>query len=66
MSEELFTVSEAADYLKLSEKTVYRLINGQKLVASKVGDRSWRIRESEIEYYIQSRSNDKKGDGSDE
>ena len=61
MSDELLTVSQAADYLKLSEKTVRRLIGSQKLLASKVGDRSWRIKESDIEYYFQSQSNGRKG-----
>ena len=61
MSNELLTISQAADYLKLSEKTVRRLISDQKLIASKVGDRSWRIKESDIEDYLQSRTNAKKG-----
>ena len=61
MSDELFTVSQTADYLKLSEKTVRRLINGQKLLAAKVGGRSWRIKESDIQAYLQACSNGQKG-----
>ncbi|OPY56773.1 MAG: Helix-turn-helix domain protein [Pelotomaculum sp. PtaU1.Bin035] len=61
MSGELLTVSQAADYLKVSEKTVRRLISSQKLLAAKVGDRSWRIKESDIEAYLQAHSNGKKG-----
>jgi len=61
MGNELLTVSQAANYLKISEKTVRRLINNQKLLASKVGDRSWRIKESDIEDYLQTHSNGKKG-----
>jgi excisionase family DNA binding protein len=61
MEDELLTVSQAADYLKLSEKTVRRLISSQKLLAAKVGDRSWRIKESNIEAYLQANTNGKKG-----
>ena len=52
MSNELLTVAQAAEYLKLSDKTIRRLIQSHKLLASKVGDRSWRIRESDIEKYL--------------
>lgn len=61
MTDELFTVSQAANYLQLSEKTVRRLIKNHQLTASKVGDRSWRIKTSEIEEYLQAHTNGKKG-----
>jgi len=61
MGDELFTVAQAANYLKLSEKTVRRLINAQKLIAAKVGNRSWRIKETDIEAYLQANSNGMKG-----
>lgn len=35
MIEELLTVSQAAQYLQVCEKTVRRLINSQRLTASK-------------------------------
>lgn len=41
MIEELLTVSQAAQYLQVCEKTVRRLINSQRLTASKVGCRAW-------------------------
>lgn len=57
MNSELLTVSQTASYLKLSEKTVRRLINGKKLQASKLSDRSWRIRACDIEAYVLNNSN---------
>lgn len=61
MSNELLTVAQAAKYLKVSDKTVRRLISDNKLLAAKVGNRSWRIKESDIEAYLQAHSNGKKG-----
>jgi DNA (cytosine-5)-methyltransferase 1 len=60
MPVELFTVSQAADYLQLSDKTIRRLIKNYQLTASKVGDRAWRIKLSDIENYLKSHINGKK------
>lgn len=57
MNGELYTVSEAAEYLKLSTKTVLRLISDKKILASKVSNRSWRIRQSDIESYLKINTN---------
>lgn len=46
--DEILTVREVADYLKLSRTTVWRWCNTGKLPAFKVG-RGWRIHRSEIE-----------------
>ena len=40
MDDEIFTITQAAHYLKVCDKTVRRLIKANKLTASKVGDRS--------------------------
>ena len=48
MENGLLTIAQAAEYLQLSEKTIRRLISDEKIVAYKVGDRSWRIRMSDI------------------
>ena len=40
MDDEIYTVTQAAQYLKVCDKTVRRLIKANKLTASKVGDRS--------------------------
>lgn len=39
MKDELFTVAQAAEYLKVCDKTVRRMIASKELVASKVGSR---------------------------
>ena len=57
MADELLTVSQAASYLKLSEKTIRRLIKDRLLLASKVDGRSWRIKEKDIENYLSSNTN---------
>ena len=61
MNEELFTVAQAAEYLKVCDKTVRRLISNNKLVASKVGDRAWRIRKDDIDFYLSEHTNGGKG-----
>ena len=61
MADELLTVLQAASYLQLSDKTVRRLIKNGQLIASKVGDRAWRIKPSNIEAYLQAHTNGKKG-----
>ena len=61
MIEELLTVSQAAQYLQVCEKTVRRLINSQRLTASKVGCRAWRIRKEAIDEYLTEHTNGAKG-----
>lgn len=61
MQDEIFTVAQAAQYLQVCEKTVRRLIKSDKLIASKVGDRSWRIRKVDIDEYLISNTNGTKG-----
>lgn len=61
MPDELLTVAQAAEYLKLSEKTIRRLIKSHGLIASKVGDRSWRIKASDIESYLNAHTNGEEG-----
>lgn len=52
MDTKLLTVSQTAQYLQLSEKTVRRRIEKGILPASKLGSRTWRIRLSDIDAYI--------------
>ena len=61
MDDEIYTVMQAAQYLKVCDKTVRRLIKANKLTASKVGDRSWRIRKTDIDMYLQDNTNGMKG-----
>ncbi len=57
MNTELLTVAQTAVYLKLSEKTVRRLIGKGSLKASKLSNRSWRVRSCDIDEYIAATSN---------
>jgi len=50
----LLTVQEVADTIKVSEKTVRRLIKSGELVAYKVGERGQlRVKEDELERYVE-------------
>ncbi|MBL4852092.1 MAG: helix-turn-helix domain-containing protein [Gammaproteobacteria bacterium] len=48
MSNDILTLKEVAEYLKLAEKTAYRLVAEGKLPGFKIGG-SWRFRKDEIE-----------------
>ncbi|KAB2705926.1 helix-turn-helix domain-containing protein [Brucella intermedia] len=48
MSNDILTVREVAEYLKINEKTAYRLAAEGKLPGFKVGG-AWRFRRDEIE-----------------
>lgn len=61
MSDEIFTVLQAAQYLKVSERTIRRLIKSKKLTASRVGSRSLRIRQNDIDQYLANHTNHCKG-----
>lgn len=51
----LLTIPEVADAMKVSEKTVRRLIKRGDLPAFKVGDRGQlRVEEAELERYVES------------
>lgn len=52
MVDEIYTVAQTAQYLQVCEKTVRRLINANKLVASRVGNRSLRIKKADIDVYL--------------
>ncbi len=51
MLADIMTIREVADYLKLREKTAYRLAAEGKIPGFKVGG-SWRFRRSEIKGWI--------------
>jgi DNA (cytosine-5)-methyltransferase 1 len=57
MDGEIFTVAQTAEYLQLSIKTIRRLISNNKIRASKLSNRSWRIRKIDIDAYMQENSN---------
>ena len=63
MADEIFTVAQAAQYLQVCEKTVRRLISSNKLTASRVGtgNRSLRIKKTDIDIYLSEHTNKRKG-----
>jgi len=55
--DEILTVAQTAKYLKVSDKTIRRLISSNTLTASKVGSKSWRIKISDIDKYLKTHAN---------
>ena len=55
MPEDILTIREVADYLKVTERTLYRLVQDGKLPAFKVGN-SWRFRREDLEQWISEQS----------
>ncbi len=51
MTDEILTLKEVAKYLKLVEKTAYRLAAEGKLPGFKVGG-SWRFKREDVERWI--------------
>lgn len=56
MSDPIMTIREVADYLKVNERTIYRLAASGELPGFKVGN-SWRFKSSELEQYIVTQHN---------
>lgn len=54
-NDDVLTVSEVAAYLKVNERTVYRLASAKRLPGFKVGT-SWRFRRTELEAWIRAQS----------
>lgn len=52
MTDEILTLKEVADYLKLAEKTAYRLAAEGKLPGFKVGG-SWRFKHEDVQKWIE-------------
>ncbi|MBF7074310.1 helix-turn-helix domain-containing protein [Glaciecola sp. MH2013] len=56
MNDEIMTIQEVATYLKLNDKTAYRLASEGKLPGFKVGG-SWRFRRGDILQWIEDKKN---------
>lgn len=54
---EILTIKQVADYLKVTERTIYRLAAAKKIPAFKVGG-TWRFSRAEINQWIQQQSGD--------
>lgn len=59
MADEILTLKEVAKYLKLTEKTAYRLASEGKLPGFKVGG-SWRFKESDLQEWIDENKTNRK------
>jgi excisionase family DNA binding protein len=54
--DQIMTVREVAEYLKVNERTVYRMASAKKIPAFKIGA-SWRFKGEEIEHWIEKQHN---------
>jgi len=55
MNDEILTIKEVAEFLKVNERTVYRLAAAKKIPAFKVGN-AWRFKKVEIDQWISEQS----------
>jgi excisionase family DNA binding protein len=60
MDDTILTIKEVAVYLKVNERTVYRLAASGDIPAFKVGG-SWRFRKDTLEQWIEQQSNQRTG-----
>jgi len=56
MQENLLTIEQVAEYLKVDKFTVYRLVTSKKLPAFKVGSQ-WRFKRKMIDTWLDKNSN---------
>lgn len=49
---DILTIKEVADYLKLTERTLYRLVQEGRVPGFKVGN-SWRFKRADIDDWIE-------------
>ena len=54
---EILTLKQVADFLKVTERTIYRLAAAKKIPAFKVGG-TWRFSRSELDQWIQRQQKD--------
>ena len=58
---EILTIREVSLYLKVTERTIYRLAAAKKIPGFKVGG-AWRFSKTEIDQWIRRQSEDESGD----
>lgn len=56
----ILTIREVADYLKVTERTIYRLAADKKIPAFKVGG-GWRFRMADIDEWIKAQTLESEG-----
>lgn len=54
-NDDIMTIKELADYLKIAEKTAYRFVSEGKIPGFKVGS-AWRFKKTEIDAWIKRQS----------
>ncbi|ARU58202.1 excisionase [Oleiphilus messinensis] len=62
MTDEILTIKEVASYLKVNDRTVYRLASSQKIPAFKVGN-AWRFKRKDLEEWINNQQNSASAEG---
>jgi len=55
----VYTPEEVAEKLKVGKPTVMRLLNSGDLVGSRIGHKTWRITEEELERFLESKKEKK-------
>lgn len=58
MTDQILTLKEVATYLKIAEKTTYKLAAADKLPGFKVGG-SWRFKKEDIDQWIEDKKQTK-------
>jgi excisionase family DNA binding protein len=56
----IMTIGEVADYLKVTERTIYRLAGAKQIPSFKVGG-SWRFSKADIDRWIREQSSQTSG-----
>lgn len=56
MTDQIMTLKEVAEYLKLTDKTAYRLAAEKKLPGFKIGG-SWRFKMTDLDAWIEAQKN---------
>jgi excisionase family DNA binding protein len=52
---EFYTLQEVANRLRVSYRSVYRWVHEGRLVAYQVGNREWRVRDVDLERFLEER-----------
>jgi excisionase family DNA binding protein len=60
MSDEIMTIRELAVFLKIKEKTAYKLVAEGKLPGFKVGG-AWRFKRDDLEEWIKRQKDERNG-----
>ena len=61
MPDDVLTLKDVAEYLKVTERTIYRMVADRKIPAFKVGG-SWRFRLAEIDEWIKTQTHEVRRD----